>query len=382
MRRLLSILLLWPFALAAQDQTISVSFPIVISGTASAPTFSPTAGSVTNPTTITASTSTTGCGSYIYFDTNSTPTTNQTTYSVTTAVTLYAYVHGCPGHLDSSVSSAAYTITAAATPTFSPVAGAVSNPTTVTASTATSDGCTMYFDTSNPPTTAQSTYSVTTGVTLYAQAKGCTHHANSAVASAAYTVCAYQMCDTFTGVASTNLASHTADSGQSWGQFYVEESLTLNGSNGVVGTAYSAFIAYYANFTPSSANYTVSVPCTLSSGTNEYCSVFARIASFAVNTTDLYECRFQQGLGVTLNVVSGNQSRTQIGTTYSGVTTGTITLATQVNGTSISCLVNGSGVSGPSGTDSTYTAAGYAGIGMNNRGTTASVTFNQTFTVQ
>ena len=39
------------------------------------------------------------------------PLTNTTTYSVTTAVTLYAYVHGCPGYLDSSVGSAAYTIT-------------------------------------------------------------------------------------------------------------------------------------------------------------------------------------------------------------------------------------------------------------------------------
>jgi hypothetical protein len=76
----------------------------------------------------------------------------------------------------------------AATPTFSPAAGAVANPTTVTASTATSDGCTIYFDTSNPPATAQTTYSVTTGVTLYAQARGCAHHRDSAVGSATYTI--------------------------------------------------------------------------------------------------------------------------------------------------------------------------------------------------
>jgi hypothetical protein len=76
----------------------------------------------------------------------------------------------------------------AATPTFSPAAGAVANPTTVTASTSTSDGCTIYFDTSNPPVTAQTTYSVTTGVTLYAQARGCAHHSDSLVGSAAYTI--------------------------------------------------------------------------------------------------------------------------------------------------------------------------------------------------
>ena len=76
----------------------------------------------------------------------------------------------------------------AATPTFSPAAGAVTNPTTVTASTSTSDGCTIYFDTTNPPVTAQTTYSVTTGVTLYAQARGCAHHSDSLVGSATYTI--------------------------------------------------------------------------------------------------------------------------------------------------------------------------------------------------
>lgn len=46
----------------------------------------------------------------------------------------------------------------------------------------------MYLDTNNPPTTQQTTYSVTTGVTLYAQVKGCTGYANSAIASATYTI--------------------------------------------------------------------------------------------------------------------------------------------------------------------------------------------------
>lgn len=77
----------------------------------------------------------------------------------------------------------------AATPTFSPVAGAVTNPTTVTASSMTSgSGCTMYLDTNSTPATAQSTYSVTTPVTLYAQVRGCTGYGNSAIASASYTI--------------------------------------------------------------------------------------------------------------------------------------------------------------------------------------------------
>lgn len=76
-----------------------------------APTFSPAAGSVANPTTVTAS-SASGCAGHIYLDTSNPPTTLQATYSVTTPVTLYAYVHNCPGLGDSAVASAAYTITA------------------------------------------------------------------------------------------------------------------------------------------------------------------------------------------------------------------------------------------------------------------------------
>ena len=105
----------------------------------------------------------------------------------------------------------------AATPTFSPVAGAVTNPTTVTASTSTSDGCTIYFDTSNPPVTAQTTYSVTTGVTLYAQARGCAHHRDSLVGSAAYTISAgctaIPYTDNFTPTGALNSSCWTQTTG-------------------------------------------------------------------------------------------------------------------------------------------------------------------------
>jgi hypothetical protein len=100
----------------------------------------------------------------------------------------YAYTDAANQFTMSYVPTA-FSGSTAATPTFSPTAGAVSNPTTVTASTSTSDGCTMYLDTSNPPTTAQSTYSVTTAVTLYAQAKGCSTYSDSAVsAGQSYTI--------------------------------------------------------------------------------------------------------------------------------------------------------------------------------------------------
>lgn len=86
---------------------------------AATPTFSPTAGAVTNPTSVTISTATGGCSGYIYHKTSAGVTsgdTNSTSYSVTGAVTVYAKVIGCPGYSDSSESSAAYTIAAA--PTF------------------------------------------------------------------------------------------------------------------------------------------------------------------------------------------------------------------------------------------------------------------------
>lgn len=79
---------------------------------------------MSNPTAVTASTSTAACSSHIYFGTSNPPTANQSTYSVTTAVTLYAYVHGCPGYQDSSIGNASYTIAAVtgATPVLGPFA--------------------------------------------------------------------------------------------------------------------------------------------------------------------------------------------------------------------------------------------------------------------
>lgn len=84
----------------------------VIESPAAAPTFSPVAGIYVGTQSVTASTATSGCSSHIFFDTNPTPVTNQTTLSVASSETVYAYVHNCPGFTDSSISSAAYTISA------------------------------------------------------------------------------------------------------------------------------------------------------------------------------------------------------------------------------------------------------------------------------
>ncbi len=174
-----------------------VAIPYTISGgsTAAAPTFSPTAGTYTGTQSVTASTSTSGCGSYIYFDTNPTPVTNQTTLSVATSETVYAYVHGCPGFTDSSISSAAYTIKAN-TPTFSPVAGTYVGSQSVTISS-TSGSVICYNTTGSPATNGSSgcttgtLYSspvtVSSSQTLYAVAGG-TGYSDSSVGSASYVV--------------------------------------------------------------------------------------------------------------------------------------------------------------------------------------------------
>lgn len=81
----------------------------------------------------------------------------------------------------------------AATPTFSPVAGAITSGTTIAISTATG-GCSSYIfwnftGTSMASGTNSTTASgITTSSILYAQVVGCPGYANSAIASAAYTI--------------------------------------------------------------------------------------------------------------------------------------------------------------------------------------------------
>jgi hypothetical protein len=83
-----------------------------------APSFSPGGGTYSSVQTVTLSTTTSGCGSYIYWSTGHTPPTtsdnNNTSASVTTTETVYAKVIGCPGWSDSNVGSANYTITVSA----------------------------------------------------------------------------------------------------------------------------------------------------------------------------------------------------------------------------------------------------------------------------
>jgi hypothetical protein len=152
MRKLWLIPILLLFSTLAHGQILE---SIMFGGsnpTAATPTFLPVAGAVSNPTTVTASSSS-GCSTQIFEDTSNPPTTLQNTFSVITAETVYAQVGGCPGFGNSAVGSAAYTI-AALTPTFvtyTYYTAQNANPLTSPALTlSTNDGVAVYCFTDYP----------------------------------------------------------------------------------------------------------------------------------------------------------------------------------------------------------------------------------------
>jgi hypothetical protein len=89
--------------------------------TAYPPTFSPPAGSYTGTQTVTLATATGGCTADIVWNTtnaqsggNLTGTSSTNPITVSATETIYAQVQGCGGYLNSSISSAAYTISTGA----------------------------------------------------------------------------------------------------------------------------------------------------------------------------------------------------------------------------------------------------------------------------
>jgi len=175
--------------------------------TAATPTFSPVAGTYGSTQSVTISTSS---GTVICFNATGSPATNGTTgcttgtlyttpVSVSTSETLFA-VAGGTGFLDSSVGSAAYTITVPTVdpPSASPVAGTYVGTQTITLSTSTT-GATICFTTNGttPAATTPGTCSTgTTYTTPFAVSSTATVQAlgtkagdvNSSVASFAYTI--------------------------------------------------------------------------------------------------------------------------------------------------------------------------------------------------
>jgi hypothetical protein len=173
---------------AIATATYTVSLPVT-----STPTFTPAAGTISDSTT----------GATIYYTTDgSTPTTASTVFNpakpitVTSSETIHA-IAVVSGNANSAVATAAYTMntttTAAATPTFSPVAGTYSTAQTVTISDSTT-GATIYYTTDgSTPTTASTVFNpakpitVSTNETINAIAAA-SGDSNSTVATAKYVI--------------------------------------------------------------------------------------------------------------------------------------------------------------------------------------------------
>jgi hypothetical protein len=299
-----------------------------INGAVATPTFSPAAGAYGPAQTVTISDSTSG--STIYYTTNgTTPTTNSSTYSsaitVSATETLEA-IATKTSYSNSAVGSAVYTINgAAATPTFSPAAGAYGPAQTVTISDSTS-GSTIYYTTNGTtPTTSSSTYSsaitVSATETLEAIATK-SGYSNSAVGSAAYTI---------NGAAATPTFSPAA------GAYGPAQSVTI--SDGTSG----ATIYYTTNGT---------TPTTSSSVYSSAISVSATETLEAIATKSGYSNSAVGSAAYTINGAVATPTFSPATGTYSSAQT--VTISDSTSGSTIYYTTNGTT---PTTSSSVYSSA-------------------------
>ena len=199
--------------------------------------------------------------------------------------------------------------------------------------------------------------------------------------AAADTTSVLQMQDTFAGTNGTVLSLHSADTGQTWTHTFTStwtNTITLNGSNKLVTASIGI---YYSSLVPSSANYTVSAGFTASGTTNDSAGVFARMTSLSSTTLSGYVCGFFSGIGIKLQKYTGTDTATQLGTTDTGATSGTHTIAINANGSLLTCYIDGVASTLATATDTTFSAAGQVGLYIYN---TSSGTYliNSPFNVQ
>lgn len=178
--------------------------------------------------------------------------------------------------------------------------------------------------------------------------------------------------DTFTEAGSTALQSHTPEVGGSWTKHssYSGGAFTVGAGNGLV-TSVDAATLYYNDATPPGADYVVSGYIVANTTSAKYAGVAARISSSA----DTYYQTFLWGPGTLFlsKYVSGVLTHLQ--STAVSVTNGAqYELKLTVNGTSISAQLVG--VTTLSATDSSISAAGFAGV-LATLGSLSSVTADQ-----
>jgi hypothetical protein len=170
--------------------------------TVATPTFSPAGG--TYPTAQSVTLSTTTAGASIHYTLNgTTPTASSALYTGPITITANTTVNAIgirTGMTNSAVGSASYVIgTPVATPTFSPPGGNYATAQSVTLSTATSSATIRYTLDGSTPTASSTLYSgpiaISTSTTVNAIGIRA-GFANSAVASATYTIGSSQTCTT------------------------------------------------------------------------------------------------------------------------------------------------------------------------------------------
>jgi uncharacterized membrane protein len=159
---------------------------------ATAPVYSPKAGTYTSAQSVSITDATSGAT--IYYTTNgTTPTTSSSLYSgpitVASTETLRAMAVAS-GYSNSAVATATFTIAATA-PVFSPKAGTYTSAQSVSITDATSGAAIYYTTDGTTPTTSSSLYSgpitVASTETLRAMAVA-SGYSNSAVATATFTI--------------------------------------------------------------------------------------------------------------------------------------------------------------------------------------------------
>jgi Chitobiase/beta-hexosaminidase C-terminal domain len=261
---------------------------------ASAPTFTPVAGTYTSAQTVTLSDTTPGATIYYTTD-GSTPTTGSTKYTggitVSTTETINA-IAVASGVGNSSVASATYTLNLplTQTPAISVASGTYTTVQTVKITDGTLGAKIYYTTDGSTPTTSSTLYksalSVSASETLNAIAVA-TGYAPSAVATATYTVNLTVVAPTFSPAAGTYTTIQTvalADSTPSSSIYYTTDGSTPTTSS----TLYSAPIQVlgsetinaigvltgYANSPVASATYTLNLPLaatpTISLGSGTY----------------------------------------------------------------------------------------------------------------
>jgi glucosylceramidase len=173
----------------------STSTPPPVTPTAATPAFSPAAGTFASAQSVTLSCSTAGAS--IYYTTNgATPTAASTLYSAAISVSATATIEAiavASGYNNSAVASATFTISlpVAATPTFSPAAGAYNSAQSVTLSDSSTGAVIYYTADGSTPTTTSTKYASpipladTTTISAIAAAPNFTQ---SAIASGLFTI--------------------------------------------------------------------------------------------------------------------------------------------------------------------------------------------------